>query len=180
MYIDPSGVVVDTLGNPVENASVQLFRSDSSAGPFILVPNGSEIMSPTNRTNPDLTDERGLFGWDVVTGYYTVRAEAIDCTSPENANQTFVETEIMFIPPEVTDLRLILDCGAPVFEVCDVNQDSFVSRADVMLIYSDLRNEVIPFTSGDVTGDGIISSQDVRGCMTECTLPRCVEPAPEP
>gem|GEM_PF-769224 len=180
MYIDPSGVVVDTLGNPISNATVQLFRSDSSAGPFVLVPNGSEIMSPTNRNNPDLTDERGLFGWDVITGYYTVKAEAVECTSPDDANQNFVETDVMFIPPEVTDLRLVLECELPAsFEVCDVNQDGFVSRADVMLIYGDLRSEVISNTSGDITGDGVISTQDVRGCMTECTLPRCAEPTPQ-
>ena len=38
------------------------------------VPDGSAIMAPTNRANPDTTDSAGHFGWDVITGYYRVRA----------------------------------------------------------------------------------------------------------
>jgi len=40
------GKVSDAQGKPVEGATVTLFRSDSAAGPFTVVPNGSTIMSP--------------------------------------------------------------------------------------------------------------------------------------
>ena len=81
---DPSGNVVDQFGDPIEGATVTLLRSDGDeTGPFSVVPDGSFIMSPANRTNPDLTDAFGHFGWDVIAGFYKVTAEAEDCTSAE-------------------------------------------------------------------------------------------------
>jgi hypothetical protein len=67
-WIDPSGVVVDTAGNPVESATVVLSASDTIEGPFEPVPEGSEVMSPDNRANPDVTDAAGGFRWDVIAG----------------------------------------------------------------------------------------------------------------
>ena len=52
LYIDPSGHVFNTLGAPIENATVILFRSDTEAGTYTQVPNGDAIMSPSNRTSP--------------------------------------------------------------------------------------------------------------------------------
>jgi hypothetical protein len=103
VYIDPSGFVRTTSGDPIVGATVTLFRSDDPGGPFTLVPDGSAIMSPSNRTNPDTTDGDGHFGWDVIAGYYKVRAEMAGCTS--------AETHVMTIPPPVTDLDIRLDCG---------------------------------------------------------------------
>src|SRR4051794_18632817 len=40
-YIDPSGTVVDTHGDPVTGATVTLLRSDTAVGPFDTVPDGS-------------------------------------------------------------------------------------------------------------------------------------------
>ncbi|MBV8787216.1 MAG: carboxypeptidase regulatory-like domain-containing protein, partial [Mycobacterium sp.] len=62
IYIDPSGSVVDTNGNPIAGATVTLLRSDNPTGPFSPVPNGSALMSPANRRNPDLTHADGSFG----------------------------------------------------------------------------------------------------------------------
>jgi hypothetical protein len=105
IYIDPSGVVRDQHGNPVEGATVQLFRSASAAGPFFPVPDGSAVMSPSNRFNPDTTDHEGRFGWDVVAGFYKVTAARDGCTS--------ATTGVLTIPPPVTDLDLRLDCTPP-------------------------------------------------------------------
>ncbi len=176
IYIDPSGIVKDTLGNPISGASVTLFRSDSSAGPFLPVENGSDVMSPANRNNPSQTDNQGLFGWDVVTGFYKVRAAAEGCVSPLNVEQDFVETEVLPIPPPVTDLQLTLDCGEPPLNACDVNRDGFVSRQDVLQIYGMLRETVLPSSLGDLSEDGMISAQDIRGCILQCSFPRCAEP----
>ena len=109
-YIDPSGFVVDEGGDPIEGATVTLFRSDTEAGPFAAVPDGSVLMSPSNRTNPDLTDATGHFGWDVVAGYYYVEASADGCTEPDAESPT-VRTVTYTIPPPVTDILLTLDCG---------------------------------------------------------------------
>ena len=111
VYIDPSGTVRTIHGFPIEGATVTLSYFDAAAGTFTIVPAGDAIMSPANRTNPDTTDAEGHFGWDVVAGFYKVRAEKAGCVAPFNAAQPYVETEVLVIPPPVTDLDLRLDCG---------------------------------------------------------------------
>jgi hypothetical protein len=110
IYIDPSGVVVDTRGNPVEGASVTLLRSDTADGPFEIVLDGGSEMSPSNRSNPDTTAADGTFGWDVIAGYYKVRASKAGCNGVHSGAE-YVESEVLTIPPPVTDLMLTLDCG---------------------------------------------------------------------
>ena len=112
-YSDPSGTVTTPDGSPVSGATVSLFRSDSASGPFTQVPNGSGIMSLSNRNNPDTTNAAGQFGWDVIAGFYKVRAQKAGCSSPTNPLQVFVETGVMQIPPPVTGLQLVLKCGGP-------------------------------------------------------------------
>jgi nidogen-like/HYR domain-containing protein/carboxypeptidase family protein len=111
IYIDPSGFVRTPGGSPIAGATVTLLRSDSPAGQFVQVPNGSDIMSPANRTNPDLTDATGHFGWDTIAGFYKVRAEKEGCHAPGNPSQTAVETAVVEVPPPVTDLLLTLECA---------------------------------------------------------------------
>jgi hypothetical protein len=113
IYIDPSGFVRTTDGEPIVGATVTLYRSDTRGGDKQVVPDGSAVMSPMNRTNPDATDSGGHFGWDVITGYYTVRAEATGCHAPGDASRPFVETDEMEIPPPVTDLDIRLECPKP-------------------------------------------------------------------
>ena len=110
-WIDPSGLVLTTTGQPISGATVTLFRSDTPNGTFTQVPSGSAIMSPGNRVNPMLSYADGYFGWDVIAGYYKVRATKSGCTAP-NSTQTFVETAVLTIPPPVTDLRLVMQCGS--------------------------------------------------------------------
>ncbi len=110
IYIDPSGFVRNQNGAPIAGASVVLFRADDSAGPFVQVPNGSALMSPTNRTNPDTSAPDGHFGWDVVAGYYRVSATASGCYVPGQPDQPEVTTPVLEIPPPVTDLDITLFC----------------------------------------------------------------------
>jgi hypothetical protein len=114
LYIDPSGTVRTPSGVPVAGATVELYRADRPYGPFVQVPHGSAIMSPDNRTNADLTDAGGHFRWDVIAGYYRVRAFKQGCVSTTGAS--FVESPVMTIPPPVTDLdlRLVCDTTPPV------------------------------------------------------------------
>src|SRR4029434_7374883 len=63
LFIDPSGHVRTIFGTPVVSATVTLFHTESVTGTFSMVPDGEAIMSPANRTNPDLTDANGHFGW---------------------------------------------------------------------------------------------------------------------
>lgn len=110
IYIDPSGVVKTVGGNPIGAATVTLYRSDDPGGPFVQVPNGSAVMSPGNQDNPDLTEANGHFGWDVIAGYYKVRAEKNGCTAA-GGTPAYVESGVLTIPPPVTNLDLRLDCG---------------------------------------------------------------------
>ena len=68
-------------------------------------------MSPSNRNNPDTTDAEGLFGWDVLAGFYRVRAEKSGCVAADNHSQSYAQTDLLTIPPAVTNLRLVLFCG---------------------------------------------------------------------
>ena len=112
VYIDPSGLVKDTSGQPVQGATVTLFRSSSASGPFSPVPSGSTVMSPGNRANPWTTPSDGSFHWDVVAGYYKVRAQKDGCTGSPDRSVAYAETAVLTIPPPVTDLVLTLDCTA--------------------------------------------------------------------
>ena len=110
LYIDPSGVVETTTGQPLPDATVTLYRADASTGPYTAVPAGSAIMAPSNRNNPDTTDAAGRFGWNVITGYYRVRASHSGCHAPGDPSQPFAESDVLQIPPAVFDLQLRLAC----------------------------------------------------------------------
>ena len=112
IYIDPSGTVVDQLGHPITGATVTLFRSDSSSGPFDVVPDGSALMSPSQRTNPMVTTGDGIFHWDVLAGFYQVAASAPGCTVPGSA-ETVVRSDVLEVPPPALDITLHLDCPSP-------------------------------------------------------------------
>jgi len=88
-----------------------LYYFDPESGEFIPVPDGDAAMSPVNRTNPDLTDSNGHFGWDVIAGFYKVRAEKPGCIGAFTPLELFVETDILALPQQFTDLDLRLDCG---------------------------------------------------------------------
>src|SRR4051812_11709007 len=69
-------------------------------------------MSAENRSNPDTTDASVHFGWDTIAGYYKVRAEEDGCGNPDDPGQAYVETDVLTVPPAVTDMDLRLDCPA--------------------------------------------------------------------
>lgn len=111
-YFDPSGKVESTTGIPLESARVKLLRSLSRKGKFKAVPNGSTIMSPSNRRNPDHTSALGVFGWNTIAGYYRVEASHPGCTaggSGRKAKKT-IETRIYKVPPPVDNIRIKLKC----------------------------------------------------------------------
>ena len=103
-YIDPSGTVVDgNHGNaPLWEATATLLSSATKEGTYTAVPNGSTVMSPANRVNPDKTRENGAFGWDVIEGWYKVEATKAGCGT--------ATTEALFVPPPKENLEIVLHC----------------------------------------------------------------------
>jgi hypothetical protein len=79
-------------------------------------------MSPGNRKNPDTTDPRGHFGWDVIAGYYFVRAAKTGCGSVDGS-------VVQILEEPVTNLVLTLSCtGATLLG--DMNGDGIVDIRD--------------------------------------------------
>jgi uncharacterized repeat protein (TIGR01451 family) len=66
-------------------------------------------------------------------------------------------------------------CDAAEPQACDVDGDGNVDRDDVALITA-ARNRPAsgPGDPRDSDGDGVVTVLDVRRCILECTLPRCV------
>ena len=62
-------------------------------------------------------------------------------------------------------------------QVCDVDVDGDIDRADISLIFA-ARNQPAtgPDDPRDADGNGIITVLDGRQCVLMCTLPRCVSP----
>jgi hypothetical protein len=111
-YFDPSGKVESTTGIPLESATVKLVRSLTKTGSFKAVPNGSTIMSTSNRRNPDHTTVLGVFGWNTIPGYYRVQASHSGCTaggSGRKAKKT-LETRVYKVPPPVDNILIKLKC----------------------------------------------------------------------
>ncbi len=106
-YIDPSGSVHTTHGAPVSGAKVVLLRSAAKTVRAKTVPNGSTLMSPANRRNPDLTDALGHFGWDVTPGYYQVHVSHPGCSGVRG--HPLLST-LFAVPPPVVDLSFKLRC----------------------------------------------------------------------
>lgn len=106
MWIDPSGYVLDTRGDPIEGATVTLFFSDIATQDktqFSPLPDGSPWLGLGGSTkNPDITGADGLFQWfpsTAMTGNYFVRAEAPNCHDPANPNIAYVDTRMLPILP---------------------------------------------------------------------------------
>ncbi|HET9254107.1 MAG TPA: hypothetical protein VFO16_02750 [Pseudonocardiaceae bacterium] len=109
VYIDPSGTVVTPAGAPLADATVTLLSSDTATGPFTPVGDGSDVMSPSNRTNPDVTGFDGMFHWDVIGGFYQIQATKQGCRATDGSSAA--TSAVYEIPPPATDIQLVLDCG---------------------------------------------------------------------
>jgi YVTN family beta-propeller protein len=108
VYTDPSGSVSTSGHVPVADATVTLQRAAHQGARLRPVANGSVVMSPGNRRNPDRTTAEGLFGWDVLSGYYRVTASHPGCAAVGRSRTA--RTRELRVPPAVLGLRLTLRC----------------------------------------------------------------------
>lgn len=110
LFIDPSGVVVDTNGNLVSGATVNLLGQGAPGGTFAPVPPASGTIVPA--TNPQTTDASGVFDWEALAGNYEVAASAPGCHAPSDASQPAVVTSPFAIPPPAVGIEVTLQCPA--------------------------------------------------------------------
>ncbi|MGI8549939.1 MAG: hypothetical protein ACR2PL_03935, partial [Dehalococcoidia bacterium] len=131
LYIDPSGIVQDQNGKPVAGATVTLLTLTNADGTHNAgaspspVPNGSTIMDPSNRVNPDSSRADGHFGWNVIPGFYQVTASKASCTTTAGSTSA-----TLTIPPPALNLVLTLNCPL----LGDVNLDGHVTAVDALCV----------------------------------------------
>ena len=107
-YVDPSGTVLDSNGNPIDGATVTILRSDSAAGPFAPVPATSPDITPG--VNPETTGSDGVFQWDVLSGFYEVQASNSGCSDPSQPGSPTATIGPYPVPPPQVGLTITLDC----------------------------------------------------------------------
>jgi hypothetical protein len=133
------GTVLEA-GVPVAGATVTLLRSDSSDGVFTAVT--GDLVTPGNRTNPVTTVANGQFGWDMVAGYYKVRAAKTGCPT--------VDSPVLTIPTRPSSLQLTL--------VCSTNHAPTVTTAPVSLegnTTGGFTGTITGVTTADADGDTV-------------------------
>ena len=108
LRIDPSGTVEDTNGNPIDNTTVTLSRSDTETGSLTAVPANSPFIEPN--VDPEITQFDGTFHWDVAGGYYQVSATALGCSVPGDSSETEATSSVFPVPPPKVGLVLTLSC----------------------------------------------------------------------
>ena len=108
-YIDPSGTILDTNGNPVSGATATILRSETWLGPFAPVNTQAPGIRPA--INPETTGADGVFHWDVYSGYYEVQATAPGCTAAGEPGQSAATIGPYPVPPPQVGLTISLSCA---------------------------------------------------------------------
>jgi hypothetical protein len=109
LFIDPSGTVIDTKGNPIEHATATLLEQPLAVDPFTPVAPSSGAIEPAE--NPETTKTSGQFDWNALAGTYQVEASAPGCHAPGEENQLDVFTSQFVLPPPAVGLTLTLECA---------------------------------------------------------------------
>jgi hypothetical protein len=87
--------------------------------------------------------------------------------APQKVNLDLLETLI----PEFEDAD---GNGIPNFlDVCDVNHDGHIDRSDINLIFGALNSPASLGDPRDADGNRIITVDDARSCVLQCTKPLC-------
>jgi hypothetical protein len=109
LFIDPSGTIVDTQGNPISGATATLLEQPLASGPFTQVEASSGAIEPAE--NPETTKTSGQFDWNALAGTYQVEASAPECHAPGEERQPDVFTLPFVLPPPAVGLMLTLECA---------------------------------------------------------------------
>jgi hypothetical protein len=107
LFVDPSGTIVDTHGNPLSGATATLLEQPLAGEPFTKVEPTSGAIEPAE--NPETTGASGQFDWNALAGTYQVEASAPGCHAP-GEGQPDVFTSPFVLPPPAVGLMLTLEC----------------------------------------------------------------------
>lgn len=148
IYIDPAGYIYDIdTGERIANASVWLQASDGIGG-WENVSTGESVPVAQPDVNPQITDEDGMYQWDVLNGSYRVHVEA---PGYEPANSIVVS-----IPPPVTDLHVGL-VRIPVPLAANFNTNVTSGYAPLSVQFTDISSNVTEWNWD--FGDGTNSTE---------------------
>ncbi len=104
LFTDPSGTVVDDAAGGAGLAGATVTLLDASGTP---IPAGDRRLSPATAANPETSDARGAWAWDVTSGTYYVRAQKTGCG-------TTTSGALVVTPANpVSGVVLHLSCGTP-------------------------------------------------------------------
>lgn len=103
--LDPSGWVLDAeTREPIVNAKVTLYKENEDGSWSLWVD------STGNQENPQMTNEKGKFRWDVEDGNYDVRVyhpdyvgEGLEYSTLNDPNHGIIQ-----VPPERDDVEILL------------------------------------------------------------------------
>jgi hypothetical protein len=178
-YVDPSGTVTGTTAGgttaPLAGATATLESSTSATGPFSPVPTGSDVMSPGNRTNPQVTDALGEFAWTTLPGTYEVTASATGCTGGSTGS--------FQVPPPQEGLTVDLHCGSLPARAATATSvasstgtttagDAVTFHAKVTSTGGSPPTGAVTFTAGSTTlGSGVVDPATGKASLTVSSLP---------
>jgi len=169
-YLDPSGLILDQIGQRIPGATVTLLYSpvvlaDPNDPGFLQVPAGSSIMSEANRSNPVTTGSTGFYKWDTAPGWYVVAATAPGCMNPDGSGAE-VRSDVLPVPPEQFNIDLVLNCTLP---TCNGLTVTLVATAGTATTGTN-DDDVILGTPGDDVIDGGLGSDTICGLGGDDTI----------
>lgn len=141
---DPSGVVYEAvLSNPVEGATVTLYRYDGESDPLSVWDDSAYL----GQSNPVTSDEGGFYRWDVPEGEWYVTAEKagyVAGSSQNDVEATVTHGDVNYLPvlPPQLEVNIpLVSYAAPEVETVVAKTDGVYVTFTKYMNESDLKEE---------------------------------------
>ena len=141
-------------------------------------------LNGTSSSDPDDGPQALSFQWSIImspsisTALISNSDQAVGHFTPDIAGDYQLLLTVFDGTDSHTDILnlTILEGEVPTM-MCDVNADSSIDKSDILTIMS--RRNTPASTVNDLADwdhDGMITVLDARGCVRQCSLPRCAVP----